>query len=63
MISDARQSIDARFEIDGDDRDFTLVFKADGGSGKNRLNRDYGVGFEILMRRLSSIAVSLEVSG
>ncbi|MGR9272894.1 hypothetical protein ACU8OQ_37080 (plasmid) [Rhizobium leguminosarum] len=60
MISDARQRIDAKFEIDGDGRDFSLIFKADGGSGKNRLNRDYGVGFETLMRRLSSIAVSLE---
>ncbi|MBY3307518.1 hypothetical protein HFO04_32830 [Rhizobium laguerreae] len=60
MISDSGQPVEATFEVVGDGSNFTLVFKADGGSGKNRLNRDYGLGLEILMRRLSSISVSLD---
>lgn len=60
MISDSGQPVEATFELKGDGSNFSLVFKADGGSGKNRLNRDYGLGLEILMRRLSSIAVSLD---
>jgi hypothetical protein len=60
VISDAGRPIEATFELEGDGSSFSLVFKADGGSGDNRLNRDYGLGFEILMRRLSSIAVSLD---
>jgi hypothetical protein len=59
MISDSGQSVEATFELEGEGSNFTLLFKADGGSGKNRLNRDYGLGLEILMRRLSSISVSL----
>lgn len=60
MISDSGQPIEAKFELEGGGSSFSLVFKADGGSGENRLNRDYGLGFEILMQRLSSIAASLD---
>ncbi|WP_141489245.1 hypothetical protein [Rhizobium phaseoli] len=59
MISDSGQPVEATFELVGEGSNFTLVFKADGGSGKNRLNRDYGRGLEILIRRLSSISASL----
>jgi hypothetical protein len=54
MISDSGHPLEATFELDGEGSNFTLVFKADGGSGKNRLNRDYGLGLEILIRRLSA---------
>ncbi len=59
MISESGQPVEATFELVGEGSNFTLVFKADGGSGKNRLNRDYGRGLEILIRRLASISASL----
>ncbi|EJB02290.1 hypothetical protein Rleg9DRAFT_7323 [Rhizobium leguminosarum bv. trifolii WSM597] len=51
--------LEARYELTGGENNFELVLKADGGSGEDRLNPDYGIALKTILHRLAVIDATL----
>jgi hypothetical protein len=60
MITDTANALSASFETEGQNGEFTIIFKSRGGSGDAAINRDYIPGLKVLLSRLASIGAVMK---